>query len=276
LSLLLNGTEVNERVALVELQEKVRVEELGISDEVLKVYGVAPTSRGEGIIHLIYENANGFSNRLSNNEKVEKAKEIHDKLNVDIAAYCEHQLNMRNRHNVNGFNQLFKGGKASIQSVVAHYIHKNISRVQEGGTSLLLFGALTEQLAHDEPGKDETGLGRWLVMTLKGDGVQTRVVCSYNPCYNKNPDSSTSYQQHRRYFITKKGDLTCPRTKFREDFVAQLKKWREEGKQLIVCLDANKHIYKKSIGWALTNIEGLPMHEVVGAFTHQPVGPTFF
>jgi hypothetical protein len=113
-------------------------------------------------------------------------------------------------------------------------------------------------------------------MTLKGDGVQTRVVCGYNPCYNKNPDSSTSYQQHRRYFITKKGNLTCPKIKFREDLVAQLKKWREEGDQLIVCLDANEHIYKKSIGWALPNIKGLAMQEVVGAFTHQPVGPTFF
>jgi hypothetical protein len=100
---------------------------------------------------------------------------------------------MSNRHNVNSFNQLFKGGKAAIQSFVAHNIHKNISRVQEGVTSLLLFGALTEQLAHDEPGKDETGLGRWLVMMLKGDGVQTRVVCGYNPCYKKNTDSSTSY-----------------------------------------------------------------------------------
>jgi hypothetical protein len=135
---------VNKQVALVGLQEKGRVEELGILDEVLKIHGVAPASKGEGIIHLIYENANGFSNRLSNNDKVEKAKEIHDKLNVDIAAYCKHRLNMRNRHNVNGFNQLFKGGKAAIQSVVAHNTHENIGHVQEGGTSLLLFGALTE------------------------------------------------------------------------------------------------------------------------------------
>jgi hypothetical protein len=43
--------------------------------------------------------------------------------------------------------------------VVAHNVHKNIGRVQEGGTSLLLFGSLTEQLNHDQTGKDETGLG---------------------------------------------------------------------------------------------------------------------
>ncbi len=109
-TLLLNRTEMNEHVALVELQEKVRVKELGISDEILKVHGVAPATKGEGIIHLIYENANRFSNRLSGNEKIKKAKEIHDELNIDITAYCKHRLNMRNKHNVNGFNQLFKGG----------------------------------------------------------------------------------------------------------------------------------------------------------------------
>ncbi len=80
-------------------------------------------TKGEGIIRLIYENANGFSKRFSDNEKIKKAKEIHDELNVDIAAYCEHRLNMRNKHNVNGFNQLFKGGEAVIRSVVAHNIH---------------------------------------------------------------------------------------------------------------------------------------------------------
>ena len=109
---------MDERVAIVELQEKVRVDKLGISKEVLKVHGVTPATKGEGIIRLIYENANGFSNRLSDNEKIDKAKEIHDELKVDIAAYCEHRLNMRSKH-INGFNQLFKGGEAAIQSVVA-------------------------------------------------------------------------------------------------------------------------------------------------------------
>jgi hypothetical protein len=67
-------------------------------------------------------------------------------------------------------------------------------------------------------------------MALKGDGV--------NPCYNKNPDSSMSYQQQCRFFITKRGDLKCLHIKFKEDLIAQLKKWQEDGNQLIVCLDA--------------------------------------
>ncbi len=241
----------------------------------LQVHGTPPSSKGEGIVRLVYENVNGLSNKLSDNKKVDKAKEIHDELEVDIAACNEHRLNMRHRGNVKGFNQIFKGGEAAIQLVVAHNIHENISRVQEGGTSLLLFGTLTDQLDHNQMGKDETGLGRWSVMTLKGDGVRTRVVCRYNPCFNRNPDSSTTYQQHRQFFITQKSDLTCPRTKFREDLVGQLKQWREDSDQLIVCLDANKSIYKKLFDKALMDIEGLVMKEVVGEFTHQPVGPTY-
>ncbi len=41
---------------------------MGILDKVLKVHGVAPASKREGIFQLIYENVNGISNRLSNNK----------------------------------------------------------------------------------------------------------------------------------------------------------------------------------------------------------------
>jgi hypothetical protein len=235
-SFLLNSeSEINKRLALTEHQERNRVMVLGISDEVLQVHCVALSSKGEGVVRLNYENVNGLSNKLSDNKKVDKAKEIHDKLEVDIVTYNKHRLNMRDRRNVNGFNQLFKGGKAEFQSVVTHNVHKNIGRVQEGGMSLLLFGSLTEQLEQDQPGKDKSGLGRWSVTTLWGDGIRTRVVCGYNPCYYKNPNSSTTYQQYRQFFITQRRDLTCPRTKFREDLVAQLMRWRKDGDCMSQC-----------------------------------------
>jgi hypothetical protein len=46
------------------------------------------------VIWLIYQNVNGISNKLSNNDKVEKAKKIINKLEVDIVAYNKHHLNM--------------------------------------------------------------------------------------------------------------------------------------------------------------------------------------
>jgi hypothetical protein len=236
-----------ERLALLEQQQiKELVNELGISDETLQIHGLLPNIKGEGITRLIYENTNGISNKLRGNDKVEKAKNIHDELEADIVAdivaYNEHRLNMRHKGNVNGFNQLFRGGEAAIQSVVSHNTHENISNIQEGGTSLMMFGPITDQLDYSAAKRDDSGLGRWSVMTIKGEGYNTRIVCGHNPCYNNNPTSSTSYQQHRRYFINKKKDLTCPRTKFREDLVEQLTRWREEGDKLIVCLDANENI----------------------------------
>ena len=160
--------------------------------------------------------------------------------------------------------------------MVAHNVHENISKVQEGDTSLLMFGPLTSLLDYGAEKMDKSGLGRWSVMTVQGEGFNTRIVCGYNTCYNNNANSSTSYQQHRRYLINKRKDLTCPRTKFREDLIDQLSKWREEGDQLIVCLDANENIYTKSIGRELTNLDGLAKREVVGNFTGKQVGPTFF
>ena len=55
----------------------------------------------------------------------------------------------------------FEGGEADIRSVVAHNVHENIGRLQEGGTNMLLFGSLIQQFSVDHSGKDDTGLGRW-------------------------------------------------------------------------------------------------------------------
>jgi hypothetical protein len=91
----------------VEEQEKEVDNNIDVPNEVLQVHGVSPPCKAEGMLQLIYENMNGLSNRMCNNKKLEKARALHNELKVDIAAYCEHQLNMRLRSNCNGFNQLF-------------------------------------------------------------------------------------------------------------------------------------------------------------------------
>ena len=92
-SLLQNFRENEELRTQTELTERIRVSEATVSDEVLKIHGIAPMSKGEGVTRLIYENANGICNKLCNNEKVERAKELHDSLEADIVAYNEHRLN---------------------------------------------------------------------------------------------------------------------------------------------------------------------------------------
>jgi hypothetical protein len=113
-------------------------------------------------------------------------------------------------------------------------------------------------------------------MTLQGNSVRTRIICEYNPCGNAKLNLGTTYQQQRRYFVTMKKDTTCPRKRFHNNLLKQLNKWCQEGDRLIVCMDANKDIYKKSIGKSLTSREELNMVEVVGEFTGRQIGATFF
>ncbi len=84
------------------------------------------------------------------------------------------------------------------------------------------------------------------------------------------------YQQHHRHLINKLGDDTCPRSRFREDLLRQMRQWRWAGERLILCLDANKNIYLGKLGRELTDLHGLGMKEVVGEFTTRQLGATYF
>jgi hypothetical protein len=102
----------------VQQQEISEINMIEVPEEVIKVHGHTPPTKAEGMVRLIYENVDGFCNQLSGNKKIEKAREIHDELEADITAYCEHRLNMCHKKNCNGFNQLFKGGEADVRSIV--------------------------------------------------------------------------------------------------------------------------------------------------------------
>ena len=114
-------------------------------------------------------------------------------------------------------------------------------------------------------------------MVLQGaDGIRTRMVCGYNPCHSMKKATRYSYQQQRRYFTMKEKDRTCSRTGFKNDLLAQLRKWREQGDRLIVCMDVNEDIYRNSIGKYITMSEDLQMIEAVGNYTGKKIGATFF
>lgn len=268
------GGYITEAEATFLEEEAVR----GCCEDLLTVHGVAPGPKAEGVSRLIYENPDGFNTRISENEKLEKAKEIIDELEADVVAYSEHQINCSHKDNVNGMSQMFNGGEAEIRTVTGWNVHdEEAGRRQQGGTSLLLYGPLIDQYDFEASGKDDTGLGRWVVMVFRSsEGIRTRIVCGYNPCVTQRKATRSTYQQHRRYLILKESDRTCPRRRFHDDLVKQLQQWRDEGDRLIVCMDANENIYKKSMGKSLTSPDGLNMQEVVGTFTGQQVGATHF
>ena len=120
-------------------------------------------------------------------------------------------------------------------AVAAHNVHesRNAGKLQEGGTGGICFGDATGYIT--KVGRDEEGLGRWSWILLGGaEGHTTRIIPAYNPCKNKNVYSGTSYQQQRRYFITKKKDLTCPLILFRKHLITLIKQWRAAGDRLVL------------------------------------------
>ena len=49
----------------------------------LQTHSIAPNSKQAGIFRVLCKNANGFNNRISGNQKVVKALDIKDELDVD-------------------------------------------------------------------------------------------------------------------------------------------------------------------------------------------------
>ena len=71
-----------------------------------------------------------------------------------------------------------RGGEAEIRSIAAHNVHENVGRIQEVGTSMLLYGPLVDQYNFKYSDKDDTGHGRWVVMVFQGSkGIKSRIVC---------------------------------------------------------------------------------------------------
>jgi hypothetical protein len=84
------------------LEQEIReFNSITIPEEVLQVRGYAPPKKMEGTVCLVYENVNGLRNCICGNKKVDRMKELHAELEVDMAAYYEHKLNMKHKKNIN-------------------------------------------------------------------------------------------------------------------------------------------------------------------------------
>ncbi len=71
-------------------------------------------------------------------------------------------------------------------------------------------------------------------------------------------------------------DTTSPWKRFHDDLLYQLKLWRANDKRLILCMDANTHVYNSALGKDLVDPNGLGMVEPVKLLTGRPIGPTHF
>ncbi len=175
-------------------EEHARVLE-AVEEGLLQTHGIAPNSKQDGIFRILCEKVNGLNNRISGNQKIAKALDIKEDLDIDCLLYCEHRLNLQHKENVNDFKQMFQQ-EIACTTIAAHNVHKwqQAGRVQEGRTGAVCFGDATGYIR--KVGKDEEGLGRWSWILFGGsDGHATRLITAYNPCKSGRINSGTSYQQ---------------------------------------------------------------------------------
>jgi hypothetical protein len=149
------------------------------------------------------KNCNGFNNRIGGNDKIAKALDIKEDLDIDCLMYCEHRLNFQHKDNKNDLKQMFQR-ELACTAVSGHNVHKATiaGRVQEGETGAICFGESVGYIK--KTGRDKEGLGRWCWILLGGNnGHQTRIITAYKPCKNKIVNLGTTYQQQRWYFVTR-------------------------------------------------------------------------
>jgi hypothetical protein len=112
----------------------------------------------QGIFRIMGENCNGLNYRISSSEKIAKAIDIREELDIDCLMYCKHRLNFKHKENKNNLKQMFQR-ELACTAVFAHNIHeeKVAGRVQEGGTGTICFGETTANIK--KTGQDSEGLG---------------------------------------------------------------------------------------------------------------------
>jgi hypothetical protein len=243
--------------------------------------GITPGKKGEGITRILYENVNGLPAKITGNHKLQTALGIIDDLEVDLFALNEHKINFLHKDNrKQGLGKMFHGGETLSRAIggnLKHPVAKTLGKHIEGGTGLIAYGETASMLRTDLSGMDETGLARWSYMTVTGrEGHLTTILVGYNPCRTTGTSIQSSYQLQRAYFTVAKQDHSCPRKKFQQDLIDLLTKWRKEGRRLIVCLDANDHVYTGRLGKAMVDSPGLDLKESMMHTTGIPLTATYF
>ena len=137
---------------------------------------------------------------------------------------------------------MLRKGAEPIKSVVSQNKAegKEVGNKQRGCTSTIIKDSLASFVK--KSGTDHTGLGRWSWYLLEGEpGHFTYVITAYAPCGNKDSGKCTYYKQSERYILSQ-GLRTNPKTMFREDLLALLRKWRKVGRRVVLMMDANEHV----------------------------------
>ncbi len=154
----IKDNEGDDKAAMAATNKHNKVLE-AVEEGLLQVHGMAPNTKQQGIFRIMGKNCNVFNNQIGGNEKIAKALNINEDLDIDCLMYCEYCINFRHKDNKNDLKQMFQH-ELTCTAVLAHNVHKAkcAGRVQEGGTGTICFGDLVRYIK--KMGRDNEGLGR--------------------------------------------------------------------------------------------------------------------
>ena len=114
------------------------------------------------------------------------------------------------------------------------------SNYQPGGTMQISINKPSHRII--ETGRDESGLGRWVWQKYRGkQEITLRIITAYQPCTPSTAGPSTTHSQQEQYFDLI-GDDRVPQKAMLEDLRDEIKKWKDEGDQIILLMDVNEDI----------------------------------
>ena len=190
---------------------------------------------------VYFENIDGFRIQPrgpihNNNDKIKYYNTMTTRLETDIICGVEARTNwsiLPKNYQLSNLLQTREGARV----ITAHNVHEQFSIPQQGGTFLVAKEQCQGMI--ESMGKDESGLGRWCWIKLRGTTTSTRIIVAYEACRTRKTAQNATMAQQRRYWRTK-GDKRCPRKIFREQLIKTLHEWKEEGDKLILFIDSNE------------------------------------
>jgi len=147
---------------------------------------------------------------------------------------------------------------------------------QPGGTLTAALGRWTARVTGT--GSDHSGLGQWSYIEMQGPNHIKYIIASGYKVGPKPPQlgANTVYDQQYRLLLAQGPSQPKPRQQFIDDFIKQVKTWRQQHIKVMICLDANEDTEAlnplKDLGQLIAETDLTDVHE--NKFPQRPCPAT--
>jgi hypothetical protein len=223
----------------------------------------------EGVITVGVWNIGGFPVD-GKDEKMDKIIQVIKKIGFDVVGLPKNNIYWKLVSAEDQLRERVRGWFDYQKINVSYYEGYQATKPsQVGGVGQWALNRIVHRIC--ECVQDGLGLGRWTWQVFRGKGGRKlRVVSAYRPVYSESSDGTTWSQQ--KAFYDKMEREGNPRDIFTQDIQAALKKWVNDGEQVILGIDVNEDVRTGSFTRKLKEVG---MRELITS-RHGNQGPPTF